>query len=558
MPRTPRFFGLLFPLAALWPLSLNAGGGPQNVAVVVNPDDPDSLAIANYYIELRQIPPTNVFYISWRPDLNATTGVQFRDRLLKPLLAEIDKRSLREQIQFLTFSSGFPYMVDCAPLFPGEQFPPQARPVISITAAGFFYQHLQDANLAMFGVAANEYFSPAVNGVTTSRAFAISSKGNSTAKHFLCTALGVTLGHGNTGSEITACLRRAKEADGKKPRGTIYYMQSKDVRSRVRQGEYPAAVRELASLGVKAAVLPGVAPPNKQDVAGLTTGAANVDLKGSGSRLLPGALVDNLTSAGGQMLIRREGNPQTRISEYIRQGAAGASGAVVEPYAIAQKFPSAALHVHYARGCSLAEAYYQSIQAPFHLLILGDPLCQPCAVGAGVAVAGITPDQSLSGTIPAIPSARYSDARKAQRFELYIDGRRTESIEPGQSFSVNTTGLADGWHDLRIVAIDNTPIEVQGAWIAAVEVKNGADTLELRINGPSRVAPSGLVELQVRSTASADSHVVHNGRRLATAKGGSGLVTIEAKTLGKGRVHLWAEQTGGAGSRSKPVTIEIR
>ena len=63
-----------------------AGGGPQNVVVVVNPHDPDSLAVANAYVELRGIPPTNVLYIPWNPNAARTTAIQFRNRLLKPLL----------------------------------------------------------------------------------------------------------------------------------------------------------------------------------------------------------------------------------------------------------------------------------------------------------------------------------------------------------------------------------------------------------------------------------------------------------------------------------------
>ena len=37
------------------------------------------------------------------------------------------------------------------------------------------------------------------------------------------------------------------------------------------------------------------------------------------------------------------------------------------------------IQVHYARGCSLAEAFYQSVYAPYQLMIVGDPLCRPWA-----------------------------------------------------------------------------------------------------------------------------------------------------------------------------------
>ena len=100
-----------------------AGGGPQNVAVLVNSNDPDSLAVANCYVELRQIPATNVIYVPWELDARATTAVKFRDQLMKPALAELEKRGVLPQIDCIAFSSGFPYLVDCARLWPSEAFP---------------------------------------------------------------------------------------------------------------------------------------------------------------------------------------------------------------------------------------------------------------------------------------------------------------------------------------------------------------------------------------------------------------------------------------------------
>jgi hypothetical protein len=299
-----------------------------------------------------------------------------------------------------------------------------------------------------------------------------------------------------------------------------------------------------------------VAPPNKPDVAGLTTGFATVDFKRSGSTLLPGALVDNLTSYGAKFTTRPPLDPQTRISEYIRLGAAGASGAVIEPHAIPQKFPSAALHVHYARGCSLAEAFYQSIAAPFHLIVIGDPLCQPWAVAPNVAVSGLAEGATLSGVASITATARYPDARQASRFELYVDGVRNQAAAAGSPMSLDTTKLADGWHELRVVAIDNTPIAVQGAWIGQVQVKNGDGALEL--TAPvKRVAVDGTVILAVTSTAQEDAQIMHNGRVVGTAAGGSGSVEIEAKLLGKGRTALHAEQAGASPLRSSTVVVEV-
>jgi uncharacterized protein (TIGR03790 family) len=542
-----------------------AGGGPQNIAVIVNPDDPDSLAVANAYIELRQIPAINVIYIPWKLDARSTTGAKLRDLLLKPVFAELLRRNLTDHIDGLALSSGFPYLIDCKALFPGQEFSREARPTASLTSAAYLYQFIMNARPEMFGPNSNLYFAATTAGRTPSRAFAARQQWDSAGlpvkdkgmKYLLTTALGVTHGHGNTAKEIIASLRRSRMADGTKPPGTIYYMRNQDVRSRTRHDGFQTAVQELAAVNVRGVIQEGVVPRGAPDVAGLTAGRAQVDLRGSGSRLLPGALVDNLTSAGGQMLIRVEKHPQTRISEFIRLGAAGASGTVVEPFALAEKFPSPALHVHYARGCSLAESFYQAVSSPAQLLIIGDPLCQPWAVPPIVSAVGLETGQPLSGEAAITPTAKYPDARKASRFELYVDGVRIATAAPGAQLKMDAKALADGWHDVRVVAIDDTPIAVQGVLAVTVEIRNGTEAVGLVVAQPARFSADGAVAVDVQSTRTADAQLMHNGRVLATISGGRGKVEVDAKQLGRGRVQLYAEQSGAPALRSRSVTIEI-
>src|SRR5207244_12887107 len=53
-------------------------------------------------------------------------------------------------------------------------------------------------------------------------------------RYWLSTMLAVTRGRGNTVEEVLRYLRRSAAADGTRPRGTIYFMWSKDVRSTTR------------------------------------------------------------------------------------------------------------------------------------------------------------------------------------------------------------------------------------------------------------------------------------------------------------------------------------
>ncbi|GAG85993.1 unnamed protein product, partial [marine sediment metagenome] len=46
---------------------LSAGGGPENLFLLVNQSSQDSLTVANHYIDLRQLPAANVHYLKWDP-----------------------------------------------------------------------------------------------------------------------------------------------------------------------------------------------------------------------------------------------------------------------------------------------------------------------------------------------------------------------------------------------------------------------------------------------------------------------------------------------------------
>ena len=99
------FVGMSFEIAF-------AGGGPQNVAVIVNPKAPDSLEVANEYVRLRQIPSCNVIYVAWPANARMISSANFRESLIEPVLRELNRRGLAPQIDCIAYSSGFPPTVD--------------------------------------------------------------------------------------------------------------------------------------------------------------------------------------------------------------------------------------------------------------------------------------------------------------------------------------------------------------------------------------------------------------------------------------------------------------
>ena len=466
---------LLIFLAALcavgWTTFAAAGGGPENVLLVVNPNSAASLTIANHYAALRNIPAENLLFVPWDRK-NQTADIDtFREKILRPVLRAIQGEGLAGQIDYVVYSSDFPWGISLdsdvrkfaeemrrekmssdekaageSKEKPAEKkqppkaaWPKQLTPVGSLNGLTYLWEPVLAGVPAYFDPRSNGYMRRATSKEKgpTSLAFHSSLLFNRQGevvpfggeRYFLSVMLAVTAGRGNSVDEVLHYLQRSAEADGTQPKGTIYFVKNDNIRSKVRDGLFPAAVRDLKELGVKGEIVEGTMPMHKDDVQGAVMGVAGFDWKASGSTILPGAICEHFTSFGGVM---SEKAGQTPLSVFLRYGAAGASGTVTEPYAIAEKFPSPMVQVHYARGCSLAEAFYQSVSCPYQLLIVGDPLCRPWAEIPQVSVKGVRPGATVHGTLRLVPSAKLPKDAAVDHFELFVDGRRMGRCHPGE------------------------------------------------------------------------------------------------------------------------------
>ncbi len=290
-------------------------------------------------------------------------------------------------------------------------------------------------------------------------------------RYLLSTVLACTTGRGNTLEEALTQLRQATAADGTRPSGTIYFERNGDVRSTTREWAFRNAARKLKSLGVEAIIEEGVLPQQKADVAGAVIGTANFDWSKSGSVIRPGAIVEHLTSFGGMLA---QGAGQTPLTEFLKHGAAGSSGTVTEPYAIQAKFPSPFVHVHYASGCTLAEAFYQSVTGPYQLLIVGDPLCQPWRKDFTLTVEGVPSTETVAGTLTLSPRTTSNDDIQAAEYELYLAGKRIRTAKPDEPLRWDTTGSADGLHEVTLLARGNDAVQSVARVTWKLHVPNAA------------------------------------------------------------------------------------
>jgi len=546
-----------------------AGGGPENVFLLVNSNSQNSLTVANHYIDLRKIPPSNVFYVPYQGSKVQISGKAFRERVLLPAIAELKRRKLAEQIDYFVYSCDFPWRIYLAKDFPGSTFPAQQKPYASLTGATYLSTFIQEKRKEIVGLNTNLYFTEPVQGITISRAFRSryhwAPGGRRTRQglsYRMSAMLGVTEGRGNTVDEIVQSMRRAQAADGTKPRGTVYYMKHGGPRSKPRHHLFKAAATELLRQGVHAKVVESKFPQYKKNIIGLTCGTAKVDLKDSSCRFLPGAFCDNLTSAGAnfvrpkQMIDLKTGKRRTfqvTVCDFIRHGATGASGTVIEPYSIAQKFPTAFFHVHYANGCSLGEAFYQSVAGPYQQLLVGDPLCQPWASIPIVQVKEFANGSLLRGQVKITPQVIHKE-NVIEQFELFVDGIRIQSCRPEKSFLLDTTTLKDGHHELRVVACDDTPLETQGRLILNVTIKNGRDAIALTTRQKRLSMKDKYVAVHVVSTIEGEVEIFCNDLSLGRVPAGSGTLRIATQKLGSGPVELYAQSED---LRSKSLSLKI-
>ena len=294
---------------------------------------------------------------------------------------------------------------------------------------------------------------------------------------YMAVMLGYTGERGNSVPEILSYLRTAAASDGTHPEGTVYLCRNKNLRSTTREYGFRGTMAALKRMGRKVELLQegqsnqtGILPVEKQDVIGAVIGYAGFSWPSSKSKILPGAIVENFTSFGAAFRIPG----QTKISELLRHGAAGSSGTVVEPLDYWWKFPHSYIHVYYAEGCSLAEAFYQSVAGPYQLLIVGDPLARPFAHFAKVQLGSPPLDQPWRADVELTTTITPAKDRSVGRVELWVDGKFITDGRADETLFWDTRAVDDGIHDMRIVAVEDSPIGTRSVLRAWVTVANRA------------------------------------------------------------------------------------
>ena len=382
-----------------------AGGGPQNVLVVVNEQSADSLKLGQYYLEKRGIPERNLCRISVPPGVHNISLSDFEREIRQPIREYIAEHGLNRQVQYIALCMNAPTRVNenesvTASLFYGFKNAPQNPPC------------------RLPGNTFNPYFH-------AERAFANNLSESGKPRYLVMMITAPTL------EEAKALIDRGVASDGTAPAGTFYLI--KPPSDRERNVRYKAFDEVLFAgrfmpgfprcVTAEQNVLTGL-----DDVMGYMTGlSSHPDWFWSTNAFLPGAIADHMTSMGGVLPVPRHG--QGSLLEWITAGATASYGTVAEPCAFPQKFPDPMAFFYYARGFNLIESYWMSVASPYQGLFVGEPLACPYVESPTVEVNNLKPGQVVAGIVTVeVYSAASSPRRPCGAVDYYVDDLFVETI----------------------------------------------------------------------------------------------------------------------------------
>lgn len=312
--------------------------GAKDLAVIVNDNDPLSQQIAAYYQQKRHIPAEQIIHVRFAAHHAFLSQGEF-----KKIKQQVDKQT-PEHVQAFALTWLQPFRVEC-------------MSITTAFAAGF------DPAFCAEGCKPTRT-SPYVGSETATPYTQYRWRPTMmlAAENF---------------ADAKQLIDRGVAADFTRPPGAAYLLKTSDQARSSRALAFRAIAEKLRPFW-QVHYLEQDYIAGHDDVMFYFTGLTTVPHIAN-NRYLPGAVADHLTSAGGVM----SGSSQMNIMEWLKAGATGSYGAVVEPCNFPAKFPNPGLLIHhYLRGSSLIEAYWKSVAQPGQGVFVGEPLAKPFAYSA--------------------------------------------------------------------------------------------------------------------------------------------------------------------------------
>jgi uncharacterized protein (TIGR03790 family) len=320
---------------------------PADVAVLVNADDPQSVAVGAHYIQARDIPTANLISLHLGATYSTMQTTTTTASDFAAWKTQIDAAT-PATVQAYAVTWIYPSVVDCMSL-------------TSALAFGFDTKWCTEP-APCAPTAPSPYFdTPGTTPFTT---------------HQMRPAMVIA---GASTADAMALIDRGVSADATYPLATGYLVRTSDAARSVRYVDFQAAAStwnqpDSLHLVYQDDSTSGTGlVANAPDVLFYFTGLASVDQIAT-DHYLPGAIADHLTSYGGQIPT----SGQMSILRWIEAGATASFGTVVEPCNYTTKFPQVTVALaHYFAGETLIEAYWKSVAWPGEGLFIGEPLARP-------------------------------------------------------------------------------------------------------------------------------------------------------------------------------------
>jgi len=489
-------------LACAFAARVRGGGSGLNVVVVANQASTNSVQLANYYCELRQVPPQNVLWINWTGTSPLWAVSDFTANLANPLTAMLASRQLATQIDYVVLSMDIPFSVTSPDSF-----------AVNSTTSALFYGFKPDTNPpCSLALGSASLYTGSESPFRSAPPLGAGSNA------FLVTMI--------TSSNLALAKQIVSQGvlgDGTFPTQTVFLVKNPyDEARNVRFTLFDNAIFNARLRGAPAMQRIVASTPNGL---GPTFGyqAGVVDFTLSGVSAVPGAIADNLTSYGG--LINGTGGQYDMLG-FLAAGAAGTYGTVSEPCNYLEKFPNPLDYFYLARGFNLAESYYQSVTNPYQGLMVAEPLSAPFARPPGGAWTSPPSNAVLHGLTNLTLQITAADTNHpVSQVDLFVDGTflRTLTNLPPQSGNMLSVTVGG-----RTASLTVPP----GAALGAL-----ASNLAVAINAPavggaaavSATAIGDRVELHGTAVATSGSQI---GLSTSVAAGPAGAQTTFLQTSG--------------------------
>ncbi|MBT9521407.1 MAG: TIGR03790 family protein, partial [Dechloromonas sp.] len=284
------------------------GISANELALLVNDDDPLSRETGAYYQRMRQLPEQNVIHLRFPAGKTTLSPQEF-----EPLKAEID-RLAPKHVQAYAAAWTQPYQVGC----------------MSMTSALAFGYDEKYCSTKCGPSSASRYFDTA-----------------STYPFDDFQIRPAMMLAGQNFADVKALIDRGVEADQSFPDGTAYLLSTSDKARSVRTKLF-GITKTVIGVMVPIEEIEADSIMGRLDVLFYFTGLAQVPNLGT-LKFMPGALADHLTSFGGQLTDSK----QMSSLRWLEAGATASYGTVTEPCNHLQKFPMPAVAMfHYLSGAT--------------------------------------------------------------------------------------------------------------------------------------------------------------------------------------------------------------